>query len=215
VAAAAPHGLEPAEADLTSSRARRRTCHPLGQAPLAGAKKGARQRRAWIVFEDESGFSLTPPLRATWAPRGRTPVVRHRFNWKRMSATIALCYRSDGQRARLYFHTRPGTYNDIGLIEFLEQLRRHFRGEQVLLLWDGLPSHRSGRMRAYLARQHRWLCQPDGRRLRNRAHTSVSVRASWPTSHLECRRTTQTWPSQRPRRHASPPDTGSHCSTAC
>lgn len=84
-------------------------------------------------------------------------MVRHRFNWKRMSATIALCYRWDGQRARLYFHTRPGTYNDIGLIEFIEQLRRHFRGEQVLLLWDGLPSHRSGRMRAYLAEHHGWL----------------------------------------------------------
>jgi DDE superfamily endonuclease len=74
-----------------------------------------------------------------------------------MSATIALCYRCDGQRARLYFHTCPGAYNDIGLIEFLEQLRRHFRGEQVLLLWDGLPSHRSGTMRAYLTRQYAWL----------------------------------------------------------
>ncbi len=124
---------------------------------MAQGKKNARRRRAWIVFEDESGFSLIPPLRKTWAPRGHTPVIRHPFNWKRVSAASALCYRFDGQRARLYFHTRPGTYNDEGLIEFINQLRRHFRGDQVILLWDGLPSHRSRRMSDFLQTQRRWL----------------------------------------------------------
>ena len=36
----------------------------------------------WIVFQDESGVSLTPVVRATWAPKGQTPVLRHKFNWK-------------------------------------------------------------------------------------------------------------------------------------
>jgi transposase len=124
---------------------------------VAGAKKGAHRERRWIVFEDESGFSLTPPLRQTWAPRGRTPVVHHRFNWKRVSATSALCYRWDVERGRLYFQTRPGAYNDVGLISFLEELRRHFRGQRVLLLWDGLMSHRSRAMIAYLETQRSWL----------------------------------------------------------
>ena len=99
---------------------------------MASHKKGARRRRAWIVFEDESGFSLTPPLRQTWAPRGRTPVVHHRFNWKRVSAASAICYRWDGRRARLYFQTQPGAYNDATLVEFLKELRRHFRGDKVV-----------------------------------------------------------------------------------
>ena len=44
--------------------------------------KKARRRRAWIVFEDESCFSLLTSVRATWAPRGKTPVLTNHFNWK-------------------------------------------------------------------------------------------------------------------------------------
>jgi transposase len=43
--------------------------------------KIGRGRGAWIVFQDESGFSLLPPVRGTWAPKGHTPVLRHRFSW--------------------------------------------------------------------------------------------------------------------------------------
>jgi hypothetical protein len=96
-------------------------------------------------------------VRQTWAPRGRTPVVRHRFNWKRVSAASALCDRWDGRRARLYFHTHPGAYRDHSLIEFIRELRPHFRGEQVVLLWDGLNSHWSRVMQAFLATQRSWL----------------------------------------------------------
>src|SRR5206468_6758504 len=33
------------------------------------------RRRAYLVFLDESGFFLTPTVRRTLAPRGRTPVL--------------------------------------------------------------------------------------------------------------------------------------------
>jgi transposase len=125
---------------------------------VASPKKGARRTKSWIVFEDESGFSLTPSVRKTWAPRGKTPVLVHRQrNWLRISAAAVVGYRWDGRRARLYFHLRPGSYNAEGLIDFLTQLRRHFRGQRVLLLWDGLNSHHSGRMRNHLAAQAHWL----------------------------------------------------------
>jgi DDE superfamily endonuclease len=113
------------------------------------AQKGARRSERWIVFEDENGFSLTPPLRQTWAAPGRTPVVRHRFNWNRVSAASALCYRWDGRRAPV-LSPPTGAYNDVAVVGFLEQLRCRFRGERVLLLWDGLMSHRSRTMNAYL-----------------------------------------------------------------
>jgi hypothetical protein len=43
-----------------------------------------------IVFWDESGASLLPVTRRTWAPRGITPVIRHHFKWKRASMAAAL-----------------------------------------------------------------------------------------------------------------------------
>ena len=130
----------------------------MGQGTLAGTKKGAQRERAWIVFEDESGFSLTPSVRKTWAPRGKTPVLVHRHrNWQRISAAALLCYRWDGRRARLYVHLRPGTNNEESLIVVLKDLRRHFRGQKVLLIWDGLTCHRSLLMREHLERQGSWL----------------------------------------------------------
>ena len=125
---------------------------------LAPRKKNARRWRAWLVFEDASGLSHHPVVRRTWAPRGHAPVLRHTgANWKRLSIAAALAFRWDGRRSRFYFQTRPGTYTDVALIGFLRTLKRHFRGAPVILLWDGLPAHRSARMTRYLVRQCRGL----------------------------------------------------------
>jgi hypothetical protein len=86
---------------------------------VAAPEKRARRQNALIVFEDESGVSLLPSVRATWAPRGHTPVLQHRFNWKRLSLASARAYEPDGSDAHLVFQLRPGAYNDETLIEFL------------------------------------------------------------------------------------------------
>jgi transposase len=109
------------------------------------------------VFEDESGVSLLPSVRATWAPRGQTPVLRHRFVWKRLSLAGALAYEPDGSDAHLVFQLRPGAYNDEALIEFLAELNELEQQRPVLLIWDGLPSHRSRRMTDWIASQRDWL----------------------------------------------------------
>jgi transposase len=110
------------------------------------------------VFWDESGVSFTPPVRRTWAPRGRTPILRHRQrNWARLSMAAMCCYRPDGTRARLAFHLQPGSYNDQLLIGVLGQLRRFLHGQKATLLWDGLPSHRSRPMQAFVRSQRGWL----------------------------------------------------------
>jgi transposase len=50
-----------------------------------------------------------------------------------------------------------GSYNDEKLIDFLVQLKRHLHGSRVILVWDGLPSHRSLSMNHYVNRQREWL----------------------------------------------------------
>lgn len=68
-----------------------------------------------------------------------------------------LAYRPDGSRARVLLGTKSGAWETASLIQFLRQLRRHFQSQQVVLLWDGLPSHRSAEMKRFLASQARWL----------------------------------------------------------
>jgi transposase len=109
------------------------------------------------VFEDESGVSLLPSVRATWAPRGHTPVLRHRFGWKRLSLAAALVLEPDATDAHLVFQLRPGAYNSETLIEFLTDLHQLEPGRRMLLLWDGLPAHRSRCMTEWIRSQRSWL----------------------------------------------------------
>ncbi len=124
---------------------------------MAGSKKNAYRRKAWILFLDESGVSQRPSVRRTWAPKGETPVLIHAFNWSKLSVCAAIGYRWDGSRSRLFFQTREGTYNSESLMAFLQELHRDLRGQQAILVWDGLPAHKSRAMKEYLLRQRHWL----------------------------------------------------------
>jgi hypothetical protein len=124
---------------------------------VAADQKGAAAESAWLVFFDESGISLIPPVRRTWSPRGRTPVLRHRMAWKRASMAAALGYLPDGSKARLCFHLQQDAYDTDSLIGVLEQLAVFYAGHRVVLLWDGLSSHWSYKMRAHLDQQRDWL----------------------------------------------------------
>jgi len=119
--------------------------------------KSARRQNALIVFADESGISLLPSVRATWAPRGQTPVLRHCFVWKRLSLAAALVYEPDGSDAHLVFQLRPGAYNGESLLAFLMDLHRIEKHRALLLLWDGLPAHRSRCITDWMDGQCSWL----------------------------------------------------------
>jgi transposase len=124
---------------------------------VAADQKGAAAASAWLVFFDESAVSLIPPVRRTWSPRGHTPILRHRFGWKKASMAAALGYRSDGTAARLCFHLQQPSDNTDTLIAVLEQLAGFYAGQRVVLLWDGLSAHWSTKLRAFLDSQHDWL----------------------------------------------------------
>lgn len=61
---------------------------------------------AFVVFEDEAGFSMAPPTARTWGRRGHTPVVRVRGrSWRRWSIAAMCCYRP-GESSRLIYRPR-------------------------------------------------------------------------------------------------------------
>jgi len=129
----------------------------MGLQALASSKKNCKRRRGWLVFVDEAGFSQKPSVRSTWAPRGETPILNHSFNWKKMSMCAGLAYRWDGLRSRLYFKLKPGSFDSPAIVEFLKDLKKHFRGFHVTLIWDGLAAHKSLVTKEFLEKQRHWL----------------------------------------------------------
>lgn len=128
----------------------------MGATRVARGKKNARRLKAWLGFLDESGFSQRPPIRATWAPRGQTPVLREPFNWKRLSGIGLVLTTPDADRLRWMLAVHPGGIKGPHIVRFLNALRRH-RRKRVILLWDRLPAHRSARVQQALRRHRSWL----------------------------------------------------------
>ena len=115
-------------------------------------------------------------MRGTWAPKGHTPVLRHRFSWTRLSMSGALAYRPDASGAALLFQIKEGSYNTDSLIEFLIDLHAHFGADRITLIWDNLPSHKSKAMTAWIAGQRNWLTVE---RLPGYAHDLNPIEMVW------------------------------------
>ena len=103
-------------------------------------------------------------------------MLRHRFNWSKLSMSGALAYRPDGSGAALAFQIKEGSYNTESLIGFLEDLREHFGRGKLTVIWDGLPAHRSTAMKAWITSQHRWLTVE---RLPGYAHDLNPIELVW------------------------------------
>lgn len=107
-------------------------------------KAKARAEKRTIVFVDESGLTQKPAAKSTWAPQGETPVLELNFNWKKLSVIGGITIRS------LYFQLHEASVKAPEVIAFLEHLQRHIEGK-LLVVWDGLPAHRSKLVADYLA----------------------------------------------------------------
>lgn len=113
------------------------------------------QRRAHLVFLDESGFHLTPTVRRTLAPRGKTPVLKAWDCRDRISAISCITLSPERSRAGLYFELLPvnQTVHGEHVVEFLKALRKQLRGP-FTVVWDRNKIHsKSKAVKAWLA-QH-------------------------------------------------------------
>ncbi len=106
------------------------------------------------MFLDESGFQLTPVVRRTYAPRGRTPIVEAWHRKGRVSAISAVTVSPVRRRPNLEFRLLADNTNAHGedTVAFLAQLRGRLKGPMTIL-WDQSMIHvRSSVVRAYLAK---------------------------------------------------------------
>ncbi len=111
------------------------------------------RRRAHLVFLDESGFQLTPSVRRTLAPRGRTPVLDAWDRRDRISAISCVTLSPVAGRPGLYFQLLPAneTAHAEDVVAFLEDLRRQLRGP-FTVVWDRSNLHSKAKVvQAWLA----------------------------------------------------------------
>ena len=112
--------------------------------PLAAFKKNAKRKKQVIVFIDESGLSERPHQVKTWAPKGQTPQLQISFSWGKLSLIGGISF------WKCYFKMHRGSITSKELIGFLKSLRRQIK-RKLLIIWDGLPAHRSKAVREYIA----------------------------------------------------------------
>ena len=108
-------------------------------------------RQGYLTFIDECGFMLSPLVRRTWAPRGITPTIAVTEPHGRISAIAAITISPVRDRFGLYFHLLPDNMNfqSASIVEFVESIRSRLR-KRFVVLWDQIPIHQSGAVRAYV-----------------------------------------------------------------
>jgi|SRR5437899_4903308 len=118
------------------------------------SKKNASWLGAHIVFLDESGFLMLPTVVRTWAPRGRTPLLTHRFRRDKVSAISAISVSPKRQRLGLYYRLYQRNINRVDVRHFLSHLRRHLPGSIIVLL-DRASIHKGQDLTQFMARNPR------------------------------------------------------------
>ena len=100
---------------------------------------------------------MTPVLRRTWAPCGRTPTIAVRArSHEKVSGIGALIVSPHRRQLTLALALHPAkNIRGPEVLRFLRHLARHVRGP-VILLWDRGQSHTHHLVRAWLATHPRW-----------------------------------------------------------
>src|SRR5262249_38509145 len=106
----------------------------------------AKERDAHLVFLDEAGYMLTPVVRRTLAPRGRTPVLPCWDRRDRISAISAITLSPRRYLPRLYSEPFPAdtTVPAEHVVAFLRQLKQSL--PRLTVVWDRHGIHRKARV---------------------------------------------------------------------
>jgi transposase len=104
----------------------------------------ARAARAVIYWGDETGISNQDQIGRSYAPKGRTPIVRR--TTKRVTRSMISAV---SNRGLLRFMLYEGALNADGFLAFLRRLTRD-AGRKVVLIVDNLKVHKADKVRAWV-----------------------------------------------------------------
>jgi hypothetical protein len=130
----------------------------LGEGTRLAALTGAR-----VCFEDEAGQSLRPGRARTWAPRGHTPVARVSGRAGRLPVAGMACLKP-GRPGRFFYrlrvhHRRKGGRRSLSEDDHAHLITaaHHALNAPLILIWDGLNTDVSRKMRAFTEARTDWL----------------------------------------------------------
>ncbi len=107
-------------------------------------KKKAKKQNAVIYFEDEVGMRSDHQAGKSYAPKGKTPVIKktgQRFSLNMVSAI--------SNKGHVEFMILDGTFNGGVFIDFLNRLIK-YKQQKILLVVDGHSAHKTKVVKAWL-----------------------------------------------------------------
>jgi transposase len=112
---------------------------------VAFSEKGALNEGRTVVFADQSGFYLLPMVVRTYAPVGKTPILKEKLTRDHLSAMSAITL-----EGKLYMMEQERSFKGEDAVRFLKHLMRQIPGK-LLVIWDGSPIHRGRAVKDFLA----------------------------------------------------------------
>jgi transposase len=112
---------------------------------VAAPQKRALKEGRTIVFADQSGFYLLAMVVRTYAPVGKTPILKENLSRDHLSAMSAITL-----EGKLYMLEQERAFKAEDAVRFLKHLMRQIPGK-MLVVWDGSPIHRGGAVKDFLS----------------------------------------------------------------
>ena len=112
---------------------------------MAFSEKRALKEGRTIVFCDQSGFYLLPMVVRTYAPVGKTPILKENLTRDHLSAMSGITL-----EGKLYMTFQDRAFKGEDAVGFLKHLMRRIPGK-LLVVWDGSPIHRSRAVKDFLS----------------------------------------------------------------
>lgn len=102
-----------------------------------------------VLVEDEARIERESSLKSIWYEKGQFPTIRVDQKKEGQSFYGAL----DVKSGKCHLWDTAEKQNSKNTVKFLTQLEDYYQGLDVLLIWDGSPSHR-GDVKNYLKQLH-------------------------------------------------------------
>ncbi|OHA41525.1 MAG: hypothetical protein A3H68_01765 [Candidatus Taylorbacteria bacterium RIFCSPLOWO2_02_FULL_46_40] len=97
-------------------------------------------------------------MRSTWGKKGVTPIIVSAGGWKNLSLLGMITWNSRTKKTGNLAWVKHGSVNTETILGVLEDMKNKYEHEgRLILIWDGLPPHRSKAVQVMIEANKNWL----------------------------------------------------------